>query len=186
HTGDYRRAETLLSSVLRLLGDRDHERFGLVGFPAVSARFYLTWIALSRGQFEEGIARVEEGIRLAEALDHPYHLGPTRTMRPFVHMVRGELDHAVHLLERELAVSPEGSVAQHSVVNWGHLGYAYTLSGRVAEGIPLQERALSVLQAIKLGAYQSTCMIQLGEAYLLAGRPEDAPRLAEGALSFAR
>jgi tetratricopeptide (TPR) repeat protein len=70
------------------------------------------------------------------------------------------------------------------VVNWGHLGYAYTLSGRPAEGIPLQERALRVLETIKLGAYQPTCMIELGEAYLLAGRSDDALRLAEGALAF--
>ena len=100
----------------------------------MSARFYLTWIALSRGKFEEGIARVEEGIRLAETLDHPYTLGAARSMLAFLHMVRGELDHAIRLLERELAASPDGSVAQHSVVNWGHLGYAYTLSGRVGRG----------------------------------------------------
>jgi DNA-binding NtrC family response regulator/tetratricopeptide (TPR) repeat protein len=188
HTGDYRRAETLLSSVLRLLGDRDRERLSLVlvGFPAVSARFYLTWIALSRGRFEEGIALVEDGIRLAETLDHPYTLGAARSMLAFLHMVRGELDHAVRLLERELAMPPDGSVAQHSVVNWGHLGYAYTLSGRAAEGIPLQERALGVLESIKLGAYQGTCMTQLGEGYLLDGRTEDALRLARGALAFTR
>jgi transcriptional regulator with AAA-type ATPase domain/tetratricopeptide (TPR) repeat protein len=186
HTGDYRRAEALLLSVLRLLGDRDRERFGLVGFPAVSARFYLTWIALSRGKFEEGIARVEEGIRLAETLDHPYTLGAARSMLAFLHMVRGELDYAIVLLERELTASPEGSVGQHSVVNWGHLGYAYTLSGRAAEGIPLQERALKVIETMKLGAYQSTCMIQLAEAYLLAGRIEDALDLASRALAFTR
>jgi tetratricopeptide (TPR) repeat protein/DNA-binding protein Fis len=186
HTGDYRRAEALLLSVLRLLGDRDRERFGLVGFPAVSARFYLTWIALSRGKFEEGIARVEEGIRLAETLDHPYTLGAARSMLAFLHMVRGELDYAIVLLERELTASPEGSVGQHSVVNWGHLGYAYTLSGRATEGIPLQERALKIIETMKLGAYQSTCMIQLAEAYLLAGRIEDALDLASRALAFTR
>jgi transcriptional regulator with AAA-type ATPase domain/tetratricopeptide (TPR) repeat protein len=186
HTGDYRRAEALLAGVLRLLDGRARERFGLVGFPAVSARFYLTWIALSRGRFEEGIARVEEGIRLAETLDHPYTLGAARSMLAFLHMVRGELDHAVRLLERELSVSPDGSVAQHSVVNWGHLGYAYTLSGRVTEGIPLQERALRILETMKLGAYRATCAIQLAEAYLLAGRPDDALRLAQDALAFTR
>jgi hypothetical protein len=106
----------------------------------VSARFYLTWIALSRGKFEEGIGHVEEGIRLAETLDHPYTLGAARSMLAFLYMVRGELEHAIQLLERELAMPPEGSVSQHSVVNAGHLGYAYTLSGRAAEGIPLQER----------------------------------------------
>jgi DNA-binding NtrC family response regulator/tetratricopeptide (TPR) repeat protein len=186
HTGDYGRAEALLWSVLRRLGDRERERFGLVGFPAVSARFYLTWIALSRGYFEEGIARVEDGIRLAETLDHPYTLGAARSMLAFLYMVRGEIDHAIRLFERELAMPPEGSVAQHSVVNWGHLGYAYTLSGRAAEGIPLQERALRVVEAMKLGAYQGTSMVQLGEAYLRADRVEDALRLAQEALRFTR
>ena len=38
-TGDYRRAEDLLLKVLQLLeGDRSRERFGLAGFPAVTAR----------------------------------------------------------------------------------------------------------------------------------------------------
>jgi tetratricopeptide (TPR) repeat protein len=119
------------------------------------------------------------------AVDHPYTLGAARSMLAFLYMVRGELGHAIRLLERELAVPPEGSVA-HWVVNAGHLGYAYTLSGRTAEGIPLQERALKVIETIKLGAYQPTCMIQLGEAYLLADRLEDALDLAQRALTFTR
>jgi class 3 adenylate cyclase/tetratricopeptide (TPR) repeat protein len=75
-TGDYRRAEDLLRKVLQLLeGDRRRERFGLAGFPAVMARGYLTWCFADRGQFKEGIAHGQQGIRLAEALDHPYKPG---------------------------------------------------------------------------------------------------------------
>jgi class 3 adenylate cyclase/tetratricopeptide (TPR) repeat protein len=74
-TGDYRRAEGLLLKVLQSLeGDRSRERFGLAGFPAVVARGWLTWIFADRGKFEEGVAHGQEGIRLAEALDHPYDL----------------------------------------------------------------------------------------------------------------
>ena len=109
HTGDYRRAEALLLSVLQLLGDRSRERFGLVGFPAVSARFYLTWIALSRGKFEEGIAHVEEGIRLAETLDHPYSLASRARCSPFSTW-RGESSTTPSpSSSAELALSPEGS-----------------------------------------------------------------------------
>jgi len=74
-TGDYRRAQDLLLKVLRLLeGDLSRERFGQAGFPAVMARYYLTGVFAGRGKFKAGIAHGQEGIRLAEALDHPYSL----------------------------------------------------------------------------------------------------------------
>src|SRR5262249_34512559 len=62
YTGDYRRGEHLLLRVLQLLeGDLSRERLGLVGFPAVMARSYLTWAFADRGEFEEGIAHGQEG-----------------------------------------------------------------------------------------------------------------------------
>ena len=118
HTGDYRRAGGLAARAsCGCSATASRERFGLVGFPAVSARFYLTWIALSRGSSRKGSAAWRKASASRRRLDHPYTLGAARSMLAFLHMVRGELDHAIQLLERELAMPPEGSVAQHSVVN---------------------------------------------------------------------
>jgi len=62
YTGDYRRAEDLLLKVVQLLeGDRSRERLGQAGFPAVTARGYLTWVFADRGKFNEGIAHGQEG-----------------------------------------------------------------------------------------------------------------------------
>jgi tetratricopeptide (TPR) repeat protein len=69
-------------------------------------------------------------------------------------------------------------------VTAGHLGYAYTLSGRLSEGVSLMEEALTnpgttgtVLHPLLL-AY-------LGETHLLAGRRDDALVVARRALELA-
>ena len=122
-TGDYRRAEDLLLKVLQLLeGDLSRERFGLAGFPAVMARGYLTWVFADRGKFKEGIAHGQEGIRLAEALDHPYSLAFACWSLAYLQIIRGELSHAVRLLERGLALSREWNLTFFSVSQHGEPG----------------------------------------------------------------
>jgi tetratricopeptide (TPR) repeat protein len=186
-TGDYRRAEDLLQKVLRLLeGDRSRERFGQAGFPAVMARFFLDWVLVDRGKFKEGIAHGQEGIRLAEALDHPYSLAAMCSVLAYLHIARGELSHAVRLLERGVALSHEWNLAFHSAQNTGILGYAYALSGRIAEGIPLLEHALSAIETMGFGAFQPPFLVYLGEAYVLADRLEQALEFAGRALTLTR
>ena len=186
-TGDYRQAEELLRKVLqRLEGDLSRERFGLAGFPAVMARGYLTWGFADRGKFKEGIAHGQEGIRLAEAFDHPFSLAFACWVLAHLQIVRGELSHAVGLLERGVTLAREWNLTFYSVLNTGGLGYAYALSGRIAEGIPLLERALSTTETMGFRLFQPHFRMYLGEAYVLAGRLEDALACAERALTFTR
>jgi tetratricopeptide (TPR) repeat protein len=187
YTGNYRRAEELLLNVLQLLeGDLSRERLGLAGFPAVLARGQLTWVFADRGKFKEGTAHGQEGLRLAEALDHPYSLATVCWYLAYLHIIRGEFSHAVRLLERGMALSREWNLPFHLVQNAGSLGYASALSGRIAEGIPLLEHALSASETMGFGAYQPHFLMYLGEAYVLADRPEDALVFAGRALTLAR
>jgi tetratricopeptide (TPR) repeat protein len=185
-TGDYRRAEDLLLQVLPWLeGVPSRERFGLVGFPATTVRFYLAWVFAERGKFKEGIAHGQEGIRLAEALDHPYSLAFACWIFAYLQIIRGEFSHAVRLLERGGALSDEWNLSASSVLITGSLGYAYSLSGRIAEGIPLLEHALSASETMGLGLFQPV-FVYLGEAYVLADRLQDALAFAGRALTLAR
>jgi tetratricopeptide (TPR) repeat protein len=185
-TGDYRQAEDLLRNVLPLLeGDRSRERFGLAGFRSVMARCYLTWVFADRGKFKDGIAHGQEGIRLAEALDHPFSLAFGCWILAYLQIATGELSHAVGLLERGLALSREWDLTFFSVLDTGSLGYAYALSGRVAEGIPLLEHALSAIETMRYGSVWFL-PAWLGEAYVLADRLEDALEVAGRALTFTR
>jgi tetratricopeptide (TPR) repeat protein len=186
-TGDYRRAEHLLRKVLQLLeGDLSRERFGQPGFPAVMARCYMTWVFADRGEFEEATAHAHDGIRLAEALDHPCSLRFACWVLAYLHISRGEFSPAVRLLERALALAREWNLTFASAQDTGSLGHACALSGRVAEGIPLLEHALSASESMGFGAYQPLFLMNLGEAYVLGDRLEEALECAGRALTLAR
>jgi DNA-binding NtrC family response regulator/class 3 adenylate cyclase/tetratricopeptide (TPR) repeat protein len=186
-TGDYRRAEDLLVKVLHLLeGDLRRERFGLAGHPAVLARGLLTWGFTDRGEFEEGIANGQEAARLAEALEHPYDMAFAWWALAHLHIGRGELSHAVGLLERGVALTREWDLTYFSVMDTGSLGYAYALSGRIAEGIPLLEHAVNSSKTMGFGLVHPLYLVSLGEAYALGDRLEDALAFAGRALTLAR
>jgi class 3 adenylate cyclase/tetratricopeptide (TPR) repeat protein len=185
--GDFRRAEDLLRKVLPLLkDDLSRERFGLAGFPAALARFYLAWLLAERGQFDEGILHGREGTGIAEALDHPYSLGVVCWSLAHLYMSKGEVDQAGRLLERGLALSREWNLTFMSSLNTGSLGYAYTLSARVAEGIPLLEQVVKAMETMAFGSFQPLSLVWLGSAYDRAGRFEDALAVARRVLTFTR
>jgi tetratricopeptide (TPR) repeat protein len=131
HLGDYARAEDLLLRVLQSLeGGRRRERFGLAGFPAVIALGFLAWLLADRGKFEQAIAYGEEGLRLADSLNHPYSQVFALWMLGRAHVIRGDLSNAIRLHQRGLARSREWKLTLYSLHHMGSLGYAYALLGR--------------------------------------------------------
>jgi tetratricopeptide (TPR) repeat protein len=73
--GDYQRAmDCCRQNIAFLQGALAHERFGLPGFPAPLFRTLLAWFLAEMGAFAEAIAWGEEGVRMAEAVEHPYSL----------------------------------------------------------------------------------------------------------------
>jgi class 3 adenylate cyclase/tetratricopeptide (TPR) repeat protein len=184
--GDYPRAAELLTQVPQLLGGLARNRLGLAGFPAVLAASYLTQVCAERGEFAAGITHGQEGIRLAETLDHPYSLAWAHWVLAYLQMTRGELGPAIGLLQRGLALSREWNLAYYSVTFTALLGYAHALSGRVAEGIPLLDYALSANETLGNATFKPLSLAHLGESYLLAGRLDDALTFTRRALTFAR
>lgn len=186
-TGDYRRAEDLLLTVVRLLdGERSRERFGLTAFPAVIARAYLTWCCTDGGEYERGIIHAEGAIGLAEALDDPYTLTIACWYVGYLRICRGEPGRAIDVLERALTVAREWNQTYNGALLSGMLGYAYAMSGRTGEGIALLERGLGFLEATGHRVGQPNFMVFLGEACALAGRFADASGFLTRALALAR
>lgn len=186
-SGDYGRAESLLQHVPKLLiSELSRERFGLAGFPAAMARGYLTWAFADRGKFGDGITSGQEGIRLSEALDHPYSLTFVCWVLGHLKTTKGDFGDAANLLERGLALSREWNLTFFAALNSGFLGYAYALSGRIDEAIPLLEHALSATESMGFGSYEPLFLVYLGEAYFLADRVDEALAYTERALSFVR
>src|SRR4030095_237977 len=73
--GEYRRAIACFGQTVAFFdGTRHRERFGNVFLPAVLSRAYLAWCHAELGTFAEGRAFGEEGLRIAEVVDHPASL----------------------------------------------------------------------------------------------------------------
>jgi class 3 adenylate cyclase/tetratricopeptide (TPR) repeat protein len=187
NVGDYQAAMDLFRKVTESLkGDLSRERFGQALLPSVFARRYLAHALSERGEFDQSIAEAEEGLRIAEAADHPFSLGQAYLVLGYIHVVKGEFDQAVPLLERALAMSRDWNIRLLSPSCMGFLGYTYALSGRLAEGLALLADAMTAFESGVATVFHSLVAAHAGEACLLAGRSQEAHRHAERALTLAR
>jgi len=185
--GDYHRAiECLRRSMASLEGDLLWQRFGLTGLPSVFSRTWLAWCLAEVGAFTEGIVRAEEGVRVAEAVDHPYSRISAYVGVGYLYLRQGHLSQAIPVLERGLGLSQAAHIPFWFPRVASLLGAAYALSGRVAEALPLLEQAMEQSAAMRAMVYQALWMAHLSEVYLLAGRRDEAMPLAQRALEIAR
>jgi predicted ATPase len=181
--GDYRRAMGFFGqNVETLQGDLIYERLGLHGLPSVLSRNFLVRCLSEMGMFAEGIARGEEGVQVAEAVDHPFSLINTYSGVGALYLLKGDLHQAIPPLERGLGLCQATDILFSFPAIASSLGYAYTLSGRVTEALPLLEKAVESAISTQL----SRVTAYLGEVYLLSGRKEEAADLAARALDHAR
>jgi class 3 adenylate cyclase/tetratricopeptide (TPR) repeat protein len=185
--GDYWRAiDCLGKSVASLDGVRRRERFGQIFLPAVTSRAFLTWCHAELGTFAEGRALGEEGLRIAEEVDHQASLLYGHSGIGLLALRQGDLPRALPLLERAVDICQEIDLPFFLPRMAAALGAAYTLCGRVADAVSLLTPAMEQATARETVPYQVLCTLSLGEAQLLAGRLEEAHALAERVLALTR
>jgi class 3 adenylate cyclase/tetratricopeptide (TPR) repeat protein len=183
--GDYRRAiDCHRQTVASLDGARCRERLGLVFLPVVHSCARLAECHAELGTFAEGRALGEEGLRIAEAVDHPPSLMMASWGVGLLALRQGDLPRALPLLERAVGLCQDADLVFYLPWMAPALGEAYNLSWRVADAVPLLSQALEQTIATQMAGYQTLCTLPLGEAYLLAGRLEEAHALAERALAL--
>jgi len=188
HTsGDYRGAMAYFAwNVERLQDDLLNERFGLFVLPSSFSRSFLAWCYAELGNFTEGIAISEQGVRIAEAAAHPFSCGYAHLGRGVVLLRRGSLPAAISAFERALAEGAFEDVPVGFAYVAFHLGYALALSGRLDEGVSLLEKTVELAESKRFVARHSLRLAYLGEAYALAGRGGAAATAARRALELAR
>jgi class 3 adenylate cyclase/tetratricopeptide (TPR) repeat protein len=185
--GDYRRAmEFHRKNVACLHGELLQQRFGLPGLASVLSRSILVVSLAECGAFTEGRAPAEEGVRIAEAADHPYSRVLAYWALGFRALRQGDLSQALPVLERALDLA-QGTYLRLLVPHVAApLGAAYALAGRIAEALPLLEQAIEQAVAMNFMVDHGLRMVWLGEAYLLTGRLDEASAQAQLALEFSR
>jgi class 3 adenylate cyclase/tetratricopeptide (TPR) repeat protein len=186
-SGDYRATERVCRNLMQSLHDqRTREGFGLVVSPAVMSRATLVRALAERGVFDEGDARGQEAIRIAEALDHPFSVLVGCLDLAYLKSVRGEVSQAARLLERAVAQCREWNITTHTPIVMACLGHVYAWSGRIGEGVSCLQQALAAYESAGIGFHHSLSVEQLGEAYLLADQVENARACANRAVMLAR
>jgi tetratricopeptide (TPR) repeat protein len=183
--GDYRRAIACLrQTVAALDGAQSRERFGQVNLPAVLSRAWLAWCHAELGMFAEGSALGEEGLQIAEAVDHPSSLAIVSLGLGLLALRQGDVPRALSLLERAAALCQSADLSRFfpSMA----LGVAYILGGRATDAVPLLTQAIEQTSAMEMGVMPVLRRLSLGEAQMLIGRLEEAHALAERTLALLR
>jgi len=172
------------TNVEALVGEWLYERFGDATLPSVAARYWYVRSLAELGEFAEGSIHGAEAVRLAETVEQPFTLSNAYLCIGFLHLRQGDLPQAIARLAKGLEICQTADIPLQLPLAAGSLGYAYTLSGRLAEAQPLLEQAVELTVARPIGPYPLWA-VHLGEAYLLAGSLEEAHQLAERALARA-
>jgi class 3 adenylate cyclase/tetratricopeptide (TPR) repeat protein len=185
--GDYRQAMDANRRAMAFLeGERRYERFGQPVLPAVRCRTYLSMCLAEVGAFTEGIAVGEEGLHIAEAVQHPVSLVSAYRSVGRQYLGQGNLHLALPMLERAAGLCEDADLPFYSSLLAPVLGAAYVLCGRYDEAVRLLERALEQATSSGRMGGQTSLLFNLGEAHLRAGCLEDAHTLADRALEHAR
>ncbi|HTY78301.1 MAG TPA: adenylate/guanylate cyclase domain-containing protein [Candidatus Bathyarchaeia archaeon] len=185
--GDYRRAiDCLRQNMTHLTGDSARERFGQQSLPAALSLGWLAWCLADVGEFVEAIACGEEGVRLAETIDHQWSLVIASAGAGLASLRHGDLSKAIPVLERGLRLCQSAQISLFFPRLASPLGLAYAQAGRLAEGLPLLEQAVEQSATMQLVALHSLWLIHLSEGYRLAGRLDEAAHGAMRALELAR
>jgi tetratricopeptide (TPR) repeat protein len=184
--GDYERAADFLRrTIASLRGDLERDHFGMAGLPSVFARAWLSWCLAELGNFPEGIACGGEAVALAEAAAHPYSQVLAAWGLGTLHVVRGDPERAIPVLERGLVVARMADIPLLFPFVAAPLGAAYTLGGRVSDALPLLEQAVSQGAAMNLLAGHGLRLTWLGEALLQTSELDRAGEQAAQALALA-
>ncbi len=185
--GDYARAvETLEWNVATLQGELLSERFGTASSVAANSRAMLGRCHAELGAFTEGHTLAEEGLQIAETVNHPFSLLNACHGVGEVYLRQGDVQRAIPILERAMGLCQDWHILLSIPVEAAALGLAYALDGRVAAGLALAEHGVEQAIAVCRSRLLAYAVIHLSEAYLLAGRLEEAHQRAAQALDLAR
>src|SRR5262245_28068902 len=176
----FRRAAALVE------GDLSREFFGMAGLPSVFARSWLAWTLAEQGAFDEALAHASDALAIAEPTEQSFTLIIGVWGVGAVHLLRGDTDRAIPVIERGLVIERTTSVPILIPFVAAPLGAAYTLAGRLADGKRLLEQAVHGAEVSRLVAGQALRLTWLGEAEAAADHIDTASSLAGRALDLAR
>ena len=183
--GDYAQAIRLLDGVVRATDDDRANFLGMANLPSVSARTWLSWALAERGEFGPALARSQEAVYIADAVDHLISRIYGYLALGIAHLRKGDLAMAIANLERAFQFAETQNLRMSRTLVAGYLGRAYTQSNRPTDAIALLKEAVDDAFGMEFMVDQALRLAHLGEAYLHAGYADQAASAAHRALDSA-
>jgi len=172
--------------VATLQGELRYARFGSNSMVAAISRTYLSYCHAERGTFTEGLALAEEGLRIAETVNHPFSLIEACRAVGLLYLRQGDVHRAIPVLERGMGLCQDWHILLLLPGQAGALGLAYALDGRVTAGLTLVEHGVEQQATSGRPRNLLPVIVHLSEAYLVAGRLEEACQHAAQAVALVR
>ena len=169
-----------------LSGARATERFGMSGLPYSGACALATQCLVETGEMRRAEYLVQQGERVANAVNHVYSKVPLAIARGQLGLQIGRPAEVVKLLEPVVAVCRENNFVGQTMRALTVLGHGYTLEGRPHEAVPLLKEAIALQEAAGAFVDRALWVRTLGEAYRRAGQLEEAEATSRSALEFAQ
>jgi tetratricopeptide (TPR) repeat protein len=170
--------------MISLQGEQRQERFWQVNLPSVTSSTYLAFGNAELGRFREAMAWAEEGLQIAEAVEHPNSLAIACMGVGQVTLMQGTLPAAVAIHERFVRLCQSAHIPLLFPGAAAALAYTYALAGRSVEARRLLEQMRQT--AVLPTPLSSRIVVLLGDAWLCLGRWEDAFTLAQRALALSQ
>ncbi len=185
--GNFRQAiDSFARNLERRTSEPKPQRFGMAALQSVTSRAWMGWCLAGLGDFAAATEAAQESLRIAEAANHAYSLATTYAGAGQRHLMRGEIEEAITLLERAADICRRGNFGPLYKYAAPSLGLAYVRGGRVDEGLALLERVTEQSASMNIIPFHVLELINLSEARLAAGRHTGAMESAQRSLALLR
>ena len=150
----------------------------------VTCRSYDAWTLWYLGYPDQGLARNDEAVILAQQSAHPFSLGNALNCAAVLHQLRCEMRAAQERAEAAISLTEEQGfpywIAFGSILR----GWALAQQGQAQEGITQINQGLSAMRATGAEVARPYLLALLAEAHGIRGEPEEGLTVLTEALTL--
>jgi len=155
--------------------------------PGVQCLNYMSMVLLSLGYLDKALERINQALKLAQELAHPYSLAMALHFAMSVYAFRREASAVQEQAEAQIALCTEQNFPMWLAAGNIHHGWALADQGEIEKGIAQMRQGIAAYRATGSGVGLSSFLASLAEAFGKAGHTEEALAiLAEGLVAVDR
>jgi predicted ATPase len=181
YQADLERSRWHLEQVVTLYDrDRDRDLAPQQGHdPAVVSLLYLSWVLWFQGDPVQGTSKMEAGLKLAEALNHPHTSTLAHFFASTFHQLMRQWPQCQEHAETALRLAGQGQFPFWQAGCTMLRGSALAQQGRVQEGIAVLQQGLAAWEATGTQLALPYFRARLAEVYLIAAQREAGLRVLD-------